>query len=232
MARDKLRRHIAFEAARLLFERQEAGLEQARVRAARTISGGWVHPADLPTHREIRARVKDFHEADAAAFLAESDPDPNDANRFDVYRGLLVPLQSVKQKSERHPEGDVLYHSLQVFELVFDEVQYDEELLLAALLHDVGKGIDPYDSLQAGLEALAGWVTDRTLWFIENHKAAHQLRDGTLGQRARRRLEDSPDLEELQLLARCDRLGRVPGARVRDVDAALQAVRELAAMCE
>jgi len=42
-----------------------------------------------------------------------------------------------------------------VFDLARDQLPYDEEFLLAALLHDVGKGIDPHDHVAAGLEALA-----------------------------------------------------------------------------
>ena len=41
--------------------------------------------------------------------------------------------------SEHHPEGDVLYHLLQCYVLAVDELPYDEEFQLAALLHDVGK---------------------------------------------------------------------------------------------
>ena len=40
-----------------------------------------------------------------------------------------------------HPEGDALYHSLQVFDLACEESPYDEDFLLAALLHDVGKAM-------------------------------------------------------------------------------------------
>ena len=64
--------------------------------------------------------------------------------------------RTVKGSPEYHPEGDVLYHSLQVFELARDRRPYDEEFLLAALLHDVGKGLDRADHVEAGLEALDG----------------------------------------------------------------------------
>ena len=84
-------------------------------------------------------------------------------------------------KPEYHPEGDALYHSLQVFDLARDELPYDEEFLLAALLHDVGKAIDPHDHVAAGLEALEGYITPRTAWLIEHHMEAHALADGTLG---------------------------------------------------
>ena len=80
-----------------------------------------------------------------------------------------------------HPEGDVLYHSLQVFELARDELPYDEEFLLAALLHDVGKAIDPADHVQAALDALGETVTERTAWLIRHHMLAHALHDRTAG---------------------------------------------------
>ena len=76
------------------------------------------------------------------------------------------------QRPQSHPEGDALYHSLQVFELAREELPYDEEFLLAALLHDVGKGLDPQDHIGAALEALDGHITPRTAWFIEHHTEA------------------------------------------------------------
>jgi len=92
----------------------------------------------------------------------------------------------------------------------------------------VGKGIDPHDHVSAGLEALTEFITPRTAWLIEHHMEAHALHEGTLGVRARRRLEESPDFDELVLLSRCDRAGRVRGAQVSDVDDALDHLRDLA----
>ena len=140
---------------------------------------------------------------------------------------LLVPLETVKQSPEYHPEGDALYHSLQVFDLARDALPYDEEFQLAALLHDVGKAIDPRDHVAAALEALEGHITDRTAWLIDHHMEAGALRDGTLGVRARRRLEASEDFDDLMLLCDCDRRGRQRGVQVPDVEDALAHVREL-----
>jgi predicted HD phosphohydrolase len=362
MNNEKFRRQIAFEAARLMYERQESEYFRAKLRAAKRICRGWVKPKDLPSNAEIRDQIQHFarlHEGDSRAknlcdmriealrmmrllrlfrprligstltghvrrgsdidihlfsdtleaveavlenagidftverkrvrkhgeerifthihiadrfefeltlyaadlahfvfkssvtgkaierasiaeleqFLAREYPDlsleeeidqaEEQIDRFQVYRALLLPLETVKQSREYHPEGDALYHSLQVFELARDELPYDEEFLLAALLHDVGKAIDPDDHVPAGLEALSDFITPRTAWLIEHHMEAHALHEGTLGARARRRLEESPDFDELLLLSRCDRAGRVPGAQVSDLDEALDQLREL-----
>lgn len=223
MANDKLRRKITSEAARLLFELHESEFATARRRASRKMARGWVNAEDFPTNAEIR------NELQRREYVDERDAAERD--RFDVYRSLLAPLEQVEQHRKRHPEGDALYHSLQVFEMARNANPWDEEFLLAALLHDVGKGIDPYDHVAAALEALDGFITERTAWLIANHSDARKLLDGTIGVRAKRRLQQSDDYDELFLLAQCDRDGRVPGAAVPELDEALDAVRELARLC-
>ena len=71
------------------------------------------------------------------------DDAANQVDRFQLFESLLLPLENVKQSLRYHPEGDALYHSLQVFDHARDELAYDEEFLTAALLHDIGKAIDP-----------------------------------------------------------------------------------------
>ncbi|MDB5295375.1 MAG: hypothetical protein JWO31_1358 [Phycisphaerales bacterium] len=149
------------------------------------------------------------------------------ADRFDVYRLLLEPLADVKQSAAYHPEGDALYHSLQVFELARDRVPWDEEFLLAALLHDVGKAIDPRDHVAAGLQALEGAVTERTEFLIAHHMDAAALEDGTLGHRAKARLRASEHYDDLMLLRELDRAGRRRGVEVGTVADALAYVRGL-----
>ncbi|HKI30556.1 MAG TPA: HD domain-containing protein [Gemmataceae bacterium] len=146
---------------------------------------------------------------------------------YQIYRMLLLPLENVKGSPKHHPEGDVLYHSLQVFELARDARPYDEEFLLAALLHDVGKGLDRANHVASALAALEGLLTERTRFFIEHHMDAHEYRTGQLGHRAKRELEASPDFDELMLLRQLDDAGRVPGAPVGTVDEALDYLKEL-----
>jgi hypothetical protein len=146
---------------------------------------------------------------------------------YSLFRMLLLPLESVQQSRKYHPEGDVLYHLLQVFELAREHRPYDEEFLLAALLHDVGKGIDPAMHVEATLSALDGLLTERTRFFIEHHMHAQDYCAGRLGARLRRLLQASPDFDDLMLLRRLDDQGRVPGAVVGTVDEALDYIKEL-----
>jgi hypothetical protein len=147
---------------------------------------------------------------------------------FLLFRMLLEPLEGVKQSPKYHPEGDALYHSLQVFELAREARPYDEEFLLAALLHDVGKAIDPVDHVEAALQALEGSITERTAWLIAHHMDPNALRAGTLGAKARTRIQQSEYYDDLMLLNELDRLGRVRGAFVCELDEALDFLRELA----
>ena len=67
MTSTKLRRHIASEAARLMYYRQESEYFRAKLKAARQICKGWVKPGDLPSNAEIRDQIQTFarlHEGD------------------------------------------------------------------------------------------------------------------------------------------------------------------------
>ncbi len=232
MSNDKLRRQITYEAARMLYVRQESEYYRAKMAAARRICQGWVHRRDLPSDREIRKEIQSLvRMTESQGPSDEARPAVSElelpTDRFDLYQSLLLPLETVRQDPRRHPEGDALYHSLQVFERARHALPYDEEFQTAALLHDVGKAIDPREHVSAALEALQGYVTSRTAWFIEFHSAAGELRDGTLGARARRRLEAHEDFEDLMLLCDCDRAGHECGVEVLDVEEAIDYLREL-----
>jgi hypothetical protein len=174
---------------------------------------------------ELEALLREEYpeiEVDAEVEAFENRIDP-----YLLYRMLLEPLEGVKQSPRHHPEGDALYHSLQVFELARDERPYDEEFLLAALLHDVGKAIDPSDHVPAALQALEGSITERTSWLIAHHMEVHALHAGTLGVKARARLQQSEYYDDLMLLSELDRRGRVRGAAVCELEEALDFLREL-----
>lgn len=218
MKPSKTRTHIAWEAARLIRESPDLRHSDARRQAAARLCPAGALQRDLPTDEEIGQQLQ-------AAVRAETRVEWGD--RFEHYARLLRPLAGVRQDPDRHPEGDALYHSLQVFALAADRRSYDEELLTAALLHDIGKAIQRREPVAAGLTALDGLVTSRTAWFIENLSVAHDLAAGTLGVRARRRLELADDYDDLCLLAQCDRAGRKRGVTVPDIEEAIEQLQEL-----
>src|SRR5438445_184604 len=167
MANVKLRQAIALEAARLMYERTESEYYTAKRKAAKRLCRQTVKPIERASIRELEELLLREYpgiDIDKELEAGESAIDP-----YQLYRMLLLPLENVKQPTQYHPEGDALYHTLQVFELAREHRPYDEEFLLAALLHDVGKGIDRHDHVVAGLSALEGLITERTRFFIEHH---------------------------------------------------------------
>ena len=217
---DALRRRIAAAAARGVAGGSDA--TRAVFRAARRVAGGWV-PADrLPTAAEVGDQVARTLDPAAAAARITGD-------RFDRIAAVVGVLATVRQDPVKHPEGDVLEHALQVFDLVHAERPYDEELLTAALVHDVGRAVDRADPVAAGLEAVAGLVTPRTAWLVETLPTAAAYHDRTLGQRARQRLEAHPDFLDALLLAEADRKGRVRGYAAPTLDEAIAILRSLEA---
>jgi hypothetical protein len=245
------RRQIALEAARRMLETMAPGEEglsdwlrdstesdyYAAKRKAAAVLGHRVRPGDLPSDAEVREQVILLAQSRPGGAAEPADEDQDEVpealeladhlDRFAIYRMRLEPLQSVKQNARYHPEGDALYHSLQVFELAREARPYDEEFLLAALLHDVGKAIDPASHAAAGVEALRGAVTDRTLWLIEHHMDMLALRERTLSARLRRAIEASEFFDDLKLLRDLDDAGRIPGAPVGTIDQALAYLRGL-----
>lgn len=191
-----------------------------------SITGKPIEKAATPELEALLRRENPDLDIDAAIHESEDQMDP-----FELFARLLAPLERVKQNPRYHPEGDALYHSLQVFQLAKEARPYDEEFLLAALLHDCGKAIDAEDHVGAAVECLRGHTTERALWLIEHHMLAHEYRAGTLGARARQRLESSENLEDLLLLSELDQAGRRGGVIVPTIDEALAFIRSLSDEC-
>jgi hypothetical protein len=254
-ASERLRKQIALEAARRLLDAAGVQESSARLdwldrtgenefyiakRKAAAVLGHRVRPGDLPSDAEVREQIvslwrsrSDLPEVDDEAPTPELEEDEPVASlaerldRFSLYRMRLTPLEGIKQIARYHPEGDALYHSLQVFQLAREVRPYDEEFLLAALLHDVGKAIDLQDHARAGVHALRGAVTARTLWLIEHHMDLLPPRERTLTARQRRELEFSEFFEDLKLLRELDDAGRVAGVAVETLDEVLAYLRGL-----
>ena len=256
--KERRQTHIATEAARRIQSivgSNDAGelsrrpnpedLYAAKMQAV-AVLGLAVKPGELPADELVMecfsklAKNPDATALEPVPVVAEIPPTalPTDAelaakpfikDRFEFYLSLLRPLELVKQHPKAHPEGDALFHSLQVFEGVFQTNPYDEELLTAALLHDIGKGLEPGgDHHAATMRAVQGRITERTFHLIDRLADAHDYRSGTLGHRGRRALENDPDFDSILLLAESDHNGRKPGANVPSLEAAIESIKALA----
>ena len=219
-AADKLRQRIAEEAARMVAKGSDT--TRSRFRAARRVARGWVPEEQLPSHQQIRQEVN------RATGPASGSSQPG-GDRLDRIAELVRMLEHVKQDPVKHPEGDVLEHTLQVFDRVHEERPFDEELLTAALVHDVGRAIDRVNPVASGVAALGDLITPRTRWLVEMLPDAAAYAHQTIGVRARQRLEGHPDFLDVLLLAESDQRACVRGYDAVSLDEAIDILRTLAA---
>jgi predicted nucleotidyltransferase len=187
-----------------------------------SITGKAIEKATL---KELEEYVREeYGEVDISS---ELDKYVSETECYEMFQMLLLPLENIKGGT-MHPEGDTLYHSLQVFELARREGHgYDIEFLQAALLHDVGKGIDPRDHAEVGADALAGFVTPRTEFLIRHHSEALLYKQGTLGHKKSVELRHSEYFEDLMALREFDNRGRQRGIIVDTVAEALAYLKKL-----
>jgi len=130
---------------------------------------------------------------------------------MEPYFSALERCKGVSQMDEHHPEGDVFNHSLQVLQWAFRETN-DTDLILAAMLHDVGKAVDMKGHDQVAVEMLDERLTAKTRWLIEQHMRIWYLILGKMKRLGKvHELINHPFLPDLVLLARWDKVGRVPG---------------------
>jgi hypothetical protein len=139
---------------------------------------------------------------------------------FDTLVALLEPLGRVRQDPRHHPEGDALYHSLQVFDLAWS-AGAPPHLVAAALLHDVGKALAEGPHEVTGAALLAPIVDERTAWLIERHMDLARDPVGT-----RRHLRGDPLLADLERLRAFDLGGRRRGVHVTSCERAVGALLE------
>ncbi len=241
-----LRKQIASEAARLLTRQMPpsvddldaltAGALALAKRQAVSLLGQRVRESDLPTDSEVRVQYLAFARQGVSSAQdagvsqgGEVSRMADHLDRFAIYRMRLEPLATVMLNPKTHPEGDALYHSLQVFEAGRLSRPYDEEFLLATLLHHVGQAIDPIDPVGAGIAALEGTITERTRWLIEQLPPSlptpHQTALPRLGAATR----GHEHFDDLELLRTLDLAARVPGAPVCSVEEAVEYLRRLEA---
>jgi hypothetical protein len=184
---------------------------------------GWLESkGKLPPRTEKIVAQSDFAWNDTPI-----DQRPDCIDRWQQFLSLLRPLENIRMPHPFYQTGDALFHSLQAFEHAVANSPYDEELLLAALLHEVGRAVDSRDPVVTSIELLADDVSERTAWLIENLPEANKLHLGTIGHRSLRRLRENENYEDLILLSECDRQACEVQANVRQAEDALDYIAAL-----
>ena len=145
----------------------------------------------------------------------EAEEIPNEIEYFTQetmkpFFDLLDKCEGVSQLEKWHPEIDLLNHSLQTFNYALRET-VDVDVLLAALLHDVGKINIRLGHDSESVKLLEPYISCKTAWLIENHMRVWTY---VMGQMMRLKkcaeLIEHPWFPELVQLARFDKLGRNP----------------------
>lgn len=132
---------------------------------------------------------------------------------MDPLFSALEKCKGLIQNEEYHPERDVLEHSLQSFHVACRE-SYDIDLILAALLHDVGKAVKPYGHEDYSVDILSPHLTPKALWLIQHHMRVWTYLDGSMRKLSKvRDLSGHPWFPELCQLARFDKAGRNPNKK-------------------
>jgi len=127
---------------------------------------------------------------------------------------ILEQTDGVIQMDIHHPEGSVFNHSLQTLYCAFRET-YDTDLILAAMLHDVGKIGRSKGHEKIAIEMLDCHCSPKTLWLIENHMKIWYFVLGEMHKLSKvKELIDHPWFTELVHLARFDKMGRNPRRRI------------------
>ena len=127
----------------------------------------------------------------------------------------LEQCRGVKQMEVHHPEGDVFNHSLQVLYCAFRET-IDTDLILAAMLHDVGKMENSLGHEKISIGLLKPYVSLKTLWLIEHHMRIWYYILGDMRKLSKvKEMAGHPWLPELVQLARFDKMGRNPNRTIK-----------------
>ena len=128
---------------------------------------------------------------------------------------LLENCRGVEQMEEHHPEGDVFVHSLQCYWWACRETN-DTDLILAALLHDVGKAVIGKGHEKESVELIREYVSAKTCWLVEQHMRVWAYIQGEMRKLSKcKYLAEHPWLPELIQLARFDKLARNPRKKVK-----------------
>ena len=114
-------------------------------------------------------------------------------------------------KKQYHPEPNVMNHLGQVTTLAI-EANDDWDVVMAALLHDIGKNKNCPKAWSQhayrGALMISDEVTPKIRWLVENHMKPYYYNSGEMRTHKRKALEEHPWFDELMRLNDYDMNGR------------------------
>lgn len=139
-----------------------------------------------------------------------------DENTLGPILTLFESTQGIKQREEYHPEVGLFSHLYQCMNWAFRE-STDPEMIIAAMLHDVGKKLviesngNEYGHDRVVSDILEPLISPKAFWLIENHMRYWEYIDGHMKKLCKCiKLANHPFFAELGQLARWDKLSRNP----------------------
>jgi len=136
--------------------------------------------------------------------------------RYLLISRMVNDLKEVRQVNRFHPEESVFEHTAQVVSHAVKETT-DKDLLIAALLHDVGKAKSFCKHADIGAAMIQHLVSEKTHWLVANHMRMHLFNDGKLKRAGKAiKLSSHPWFKDLVMLSRWDMMGRVANITTRN----------------
>jgi len=114
---------------------------------------------------KTKATFKSMIEGDAEDFLAMDAADQRHAKKLPE-----VVLAELKKLDDAEPTMNIsrYQHSLQSATLAYRD-SAEEEMVVAALLHDIGDSLAIYNHAEMAATILRPYVAEKTYWIIKHH---------------------------------------------------------------
>ena len=113
-----------------------------------------------------KANFRNFHEATAEEWQA-IDAAESQYEKTELVPRLLAELKALDEEEMPYPISRY-QHALQSATLAYRD-GCDEEMVVAALLHDVADKFAPHSHAQVAAEILKPYVSEKTYWIIYHH---------------------------------------------------------------
>jgi predicted HD phosphohydrolase len=126
---------------------------------------------------------------------------------------LMEQTKHITSNKKYHPEASVLEHLLQCTDIAFKETD-DTDLIIAAMVHDVGKIDGEIDHDKQSAFLIKDYVSAKTFFLVENHMRVKKYLNGEMKKKSKCDfIINHPLINELVQLCRFDLMARNPNKK-------------------